>query len=220
MELDTFSYEDTEESRFPENSSFSYVRLLHASPDAPAVDLYINDKLIVKGLKYKFFTQYIKLQSGLYTVTIYPTNTKAKPVINSKFNLPPRTIYTVAVIGLLKNITLEPILEPIITYNPGASLIRFIHLSPNSPHVDWTLPDGKKLFKDVEYKEVTGYIPIKPANYTFQARLTGTDKVILIVPNEKFLPNRVHSIYLVGLFESSPPLQVLIPLDGGSYLHF
>jgi len=35
----------------------AYIRLFHASPDAPAVDVYANGTLIAKGLLYKQITQ-------------------------------------------------------------------------------------------------------------------------------------------------------------------
>jgi hypothetical protein len=199
---------------------FSYARILHASPDAPPVDVYLNDRLIARNLAYKNFTPYIKIPTGLYNIRVFPTGQTGNPLIDIQFQVPARTIYTIAAIGKLQNISLQPILDPVIAFNPGSALIRFVHLSPDTPPVDITLPNGQRLFKDVEYKEVTGYIPVSAGTYTVQARPTGTDQVVLIVPNIRLLPNRVYSIYAVGLSQGNPPLQVLIPLDGSTYLKF
>lgn len=200
------------------NPTPSYYRLLHASPDAPQVDVYINGKLVAKNLKYLHFTSYIKAPGGVYEVKVYPAGKKDTPVIDTKLQLVPGSIYTVAAAGNLRDVSLLPILEPLPGPTPGYAMIRFSHLSPDTPPVDITLPDGKKLFQDVEFKETTGYIPVPPGNYTVQARLTGTSKVALIVPNINLQPNKIYTVYAVGKPIGTPPLQVLIPLDGSTYL--
>lgn len=205
---------------FMRQDLFSYARLLHASPDAPPVDVYLNDRKVASNLTYRNFTGYLKIPTGLYTIKVYPAGTTTNPVISTQLQVPARSIYTLAVIGKLQDISLQPILEPVISYNPGTSLIRFIHLSPNTPPVDITLPSGQRLFKDVEYREVTGYIPINPGTYTIQARPAGTDNIALVVPNINLLPNRIYSVYAIGLLDGNPTLQVLIPLDGSTYLKF
>lgn len=201
-------------------SAVSFIRVLHASPDAPAVDVYANGNPIAKNLAYKGFTPYVKVPAGNYNIKVFPAGKTVNPVVDSNFELPGNSIFTVAAIGNLANISLLPVLEPLHSANPGFAMVRFAHLSPTAPPVDITLPNGQKLFKDVEFKEVTGYIPVRPGNYTLQARPTGTDKVALIVPNIVFKPNLLYTVYAVGLLEGKPSLQVLIPQDGGTYLKF
>jgi hypothetical protein len=196
----------------------SRYRLLHASPDAPPVDIYINGKLVAQNLKYANFTNYLQAPGGIYEVKVFPTGKKDSPVINTRLQLIPGSIYTIAAVGNLRDVSLLPILEPLPGPTPGYAMIRFSHLSPGTPAVDITLPDGRKLFQDVEFKETTGYIPVPPGNYTIQARPTGTDKVALIVPSINLQGNKIYTIYAVGLLNGKPPLQVLIPLDGSTYL--
>ena len=213
------SEEDDSISQYREDR-FSYIRLLHASPDAPAVDVYVNNRPVVKHLMYRHFTPYYKFSPGTYDIKAYPAGKTTSPVINTRFNLPARSIYTLAAVGRLRDISLQAILEPVLSFTPGTSMVRFIHLSPNTPHVDITLSNGRKLFKDVEYREVTGYIPVNHGTYTIQARVAGTNNIALVIPNIRLLPNRVYSMYAVGLLGERPPLQVLIPMDGSTYLKF
>lgn len=217
-----FSTQNNDFYRQPQRpeAPFSYIRLLHAVPDAPAVDAYVNDRLVARNLAYRNFTSYIKLPIGSYDIKLFPAGRKTSPVISTKLVVPRQSIFTVAVIGTLKDISIYPILEPQVAKMPGNAFVRFIHLSPNTPNVDITLPTGQKLFSDVKYKDITPYIPVKPSTLTIEARLAGTDNVILIVPNIRLLPNRFYSIYAIGLLNGKPPLQVLIPLDGNTYLKF
>jgi len=113
-----------------------------------------------------------------------------------------------------------PIEDPILPVMPGSVQIRFAHLSPNAPNVDITLPDGTVLFGNVGYKEVTDYLLVYPGTYILQARPAGTYDVVLYIPNITLLPDRFYTVYAVGLAGEIPPLQVLIPLDGNSYIEF
>ena len=196
----------------------SYIRILHASPDAPGVDVYVNNVLTASDVTYKEFTPYVPLAGGLYNIKAYRTGTKVNPVINTNVNIPPSSIFTLAVTGMLKDIALTLVQEPPIQRLPSETFIRFAHLSPDTPHVDITLRNGEKLFSDVEYKEVTDYIPVKPGTYEIQARLAGTNNVILTVPNMNLRAGNIYTVYAVGLLNGKPGLQVLIPLDGSTYL--
>jgi hypothetical protein len=51
-----------------------YIRIVHTLPDAPAVDIYLNDTLIVPGLEFGAATAYIALPSGTYTAALYPAD--------------------------------------------------------------------------------------------------------------------------------------------------
>lgn len=196
----------------------SFIRVLHASPDAPGVDIYVNNNPIVRNVTYKEFTQYIPLAGGLYNIKAYRAGTSANPLIDTNVNIPPRTIFTIVVNGMQADIALALVQEPPITKIPSQAYVRIAHFSPNAPHVDITLPNGTKLFTDIEYKEVSDYISVKPGRYELQARATGTDNIILTVPNINFKAGNIYTVYVVGLQNGRPPLQVLIPLDGSTYL--
>ncbi len=197
----------------------SYARILHAAPNAPAVDVYANGTQIASNLPYTGFTEYLAIVPGQYNIKVYPAGQTNTPVINTSITVPPNSIYTVAAIGQLPNIELYPILEPIMAIPQGKVLVRAAHLSPNAPAVDVTLPDGTPLFTDVKYKDVTNYLAVDPGTYTLQVRLAGTDTVVLTIPNIQLHPNRFHTVDVVGLAGGTPGLQALIPLDGNSYIN-
>jgi hypothetical protein len=196
----------------------SFLRVLHASPKSPAVDVYINDIQKAKNLAYADFTDYIEVITGNYNVKIYPAGNKTSPVLSKNIFVPPGKIYTVAAIGLLPNIDLLPIPETKITEPNNMAYVKFAHLSPNAPPVDISLPDGTILFKNISYKEFTDYIPVPAGTYTLEAKPTGTKTTVLYVPNIKLKSGRFYTVYAIGLVNGTPGLQALIPLDGSSYL--
>ena len=151
---------------------------------------------------------------------MFAAGTKKDPVIDTTINIRSQRIYTVAAIGRLRDIRLLPIEDPIMQIDPSKVYIRFGHLSPDAPRVDITLPDGTRLFRDVGFTEITDYIAINPGTYTLQVRPAGNKEVVLTVPNTKLTPDRFYTVYAVGLITDRPSLQVLIPLDGNSYIRF
>lgn len=196
----------------------SYARILHASPDAPAVDIYVNNEKTVENLKYKDFTSYLELKPGKYNVKVFPAGKKNNPVINTDLEVKPNMILTIAAVGKLRNISLLPIPEPIIPLPQGTVGLKAVHLSPDAPAVDIVLNDNTKLFEDVSFKQYTHYMPLRPGTYNFKVNVAGTNNTALYVPNQTFQPNRFYSFYIVGLVEGEPGLEALTPLDGNSYL--
>lgn len=198
----------------------SYLRILHAVPDAPKVDVYLNDKLIANNLAFKQFTEYLSIVPGYYNVKIYPAGNTSNPVINTSFSASGNNIYTAAAIGLLKNIYLKVIEDTPMAVAPNKTMVRFVHLSPDAPMVNVVLPNKNIGFENVSFGEVTNYKEMSPGISTIQISAAQTGDVVLMSPNARFGGNKFYSIYAVGLAGGNPPLQVLLPLDGNSYIKF
>ena len=56
-------------------SGTSLLRVFHAAPQAPAVDVYINEKLVFSNLQFTQFSSYVKLKEGEYRIDIFQTGT-------------------------------------------------------------------------------------------------------------------------------------------------
>ncbi|MEG0775545.1 MAG: DUF4397 domain-containing protein [Clostridium sp.] len=194
-------------------NAMSYVKVLHASPDAPAVDIYVDDELVVENLAYSEATDYLPLPAGSYNIKVYATDTIENPVIDTEVEIPESTRLTVAAVGNLSNLRLLPIPEDIATGMPQGTHIRVAHLSPDAPAIDVTTTDGDVIFEDVEFGEVTNYINVPRGVYTFQLRPTGTASVVLTISNVTFMPNFYYTIYVLGQIENEPGLQVFATVN-------
>lgn len=188
----------------------SNIRVLHAVPNAPAVDVYANDNIIIKNLPYKELSSYIPVPTGNYNIKVYPTGTKTNPVIDESVYIPEKSFYTIAAIGELPDISLYPVQEPTSANKSGLSCVRFIHLSPNAPAVDIKLPDDSIVFSNMPYKGIANYTCVPSGTYTFRVTPTGTNDVVLTVPNVKLNPNTFYTIYAVGLVGETPKLDALL----------
>ncbi len=189
------------------------VRILHAVPDAPNVDVYANGALLAANVAYGQVTAYMPVEKGTYEITIYPAGTNMNPVVRQMLCLEANENLTIAAIGTLSTISGMAIIDSNQPMQSGKAMVRFIHLSPNAPAVDITLPDGTVLFSNVSYQQATQYIAVPPANYTLQVRVANTNNVVLTVPNVQLGANNYYTVYAIGLAGGMPPLSALAVMD-------
>jgi hypothetical protein len=193
------------------------MRILNSSINSPAVDVYLNDRLFFRNLSYKAFSDYLPFPAGTYNISIFPAGTTGSPIINRRLFIPPEKILTTAIIGTYPNINILPIEDVVLPKIPSRALVKFVNLSEDSPNLNVSLQNGRTLFGNIPFRGVSTYEPLDPGVYTIYITDANSNQRLLTVPNVRLTPNRFYSIYAVGS-PSQSNMQVLIPLDGNSYL--
>lgn len=191
----------------------SKVRVLHASPGAPAVDVYVNGNIIAYNLVFSKAIEYLDISPGDYDIEIYPTETKEAAIFKKTIEIPPNGVYTVAAINKPANIDLQIIRDASGSFNSNISFLRFIHLSPNAPLLNLAL-NNNEIFKMIEYRETTGYYPLSPGIYSFNITPTNAEIIELKIPDINLNPNKFYTIYSIGLIGEIPKLETIILEDG------
>lgn len=198
----------------------AYVRLVHIAARAPDLDFYINDKLTIPSLVYREFTEYIRVPSGTYNIKIYRANNRDFPLANVDVFIAPRSVTTIAAYRQRSLLRLYPVDEtPLTSPTAGKAKIRIAQFIENIPPVDVVLSNGTVLYRSVNFKDITKYIELPIGRYTMILKLADTDIDMLYVPNINLRSDKYYTLYLIGLVNNFPPPQMLIPLDGISYLN-
>ncbi|WP_051540437.1 DUF4397 domain-containing protein [Clostridium ihumii] len=202
------------------NQIVSYIRLLHASPNAPKVTVLVNNLPFVKDFEYTEFTDYVKVLPGKYNVKIVRNNNPTDVLYDTVLDIPKNKIFTVAAIGKFPDdFELFPIEE---TYsgpvNDNKVYFKVVNLIPDGPSIDLTTENNILLFSDVMEMEVENYKELSPRKYNMTVKLQNTDIDILYVPNIYLRGDKFYTMYLVGILNGTPGLEALIPLDGITYL--
>lgn len=192
----------------------SLVRVFHASPQAPEVDVYIDGNLAFSDLGFKEFTKYVYLDEGSYKVEVYLAGTEENPVISEIVDVPEKEMITVAATGNLDDLSLLVIPDHVSKeISNSYATFRVIHLSPDAPAVD-ILEGEEILFEDIEFREGTEYLDVKPGKYNVKIALSSDGKVVL--PLEiRLNPNRIYTIYAVG---DAANLSAIQSVDGNTYV--
>ena len=198
---------------FEIKNNSSLVRVFHAAPQAPNVDVYVNDQMVFSYLAFGDFTRYVYLDEGEYNVSVYLAGQKDRPVINQMVDVPSQQIFTIAATGNLDNLGLLVIPDKV-SKSPSQnySSVRVIHLSPNAPGVD-ILVDGDTLFEDISFGEGTDYVDLNPGTYNVNVVLN-TDKSVVLPLKVTLNPDKIYTIYIIG---NPPTLQAVQVVDGNTY---
>ncbi len=195
-------------------NSMSFIRAIHTVPDAPNVDLYVNDRLAVRNLAYGNYTDYMPIPEGMYRISLYVAGSTDSPVLVNMLNIGGNSELTVAAAGTLSTIGFLAISDANTQMETNKAMVRFLHLSPNAPAVDITLPDGTVIFNNVSFEHITNYIAVSPMAYTLQVRVAGTNNVVLTVPNINLAADEYYTVYAIGLVGETPELKALLISDG------
>lgn len=189
------------------------VRLLHASPDTPNVDVYINGNRILRDFSNKDKSNYLSLTSGKYQVDIYPAGDKVSTVLSRKINVEAGKPYTVVVTDLvekLKLVVLED--DPIVP--SGETKVRFVHLSPNTQPIDIAVKNGDVVFRNIGFKRSSDYLALSPLTVNLEIRTTGTKDVLLPLPQVTFQSNQVYTLFAVGLINDDSSVEPILLTEG------
>ncbi|MEG0296262.1 MAG: DUF4397 domain-containing protein [Clostridium sp.] len=191
------------------------VRILHALPDAPNVDVYASGTLIATNVEFGQISLYKKMPYGEYEIQLYPAGKYDKPLFTDKIYFSPKSSNTVSVITLNNSITFLHLKDAsAVSGGSTQSFIRFINLSPNSPLLALGLPNGEELFTGVEYAETTGYYPLSSGIYDFKITISSAEAIYKYLRGVQLENGKFYTIYIIGLYKKSPRLGYILIEDG------
>jgi hypothetical protein len=192
------------------------VRVLHASPDAPAVDVYVDGSEAVSDLAFNEITGYVALAAGSHAIKVYPAsaNGSGTPVIDvPSLAVEAGKDYTIAAVGLLADI--EPLVLADNNAAPaaGQAHLRVVHASPDAPNVDVFAEGAGVVVSDLAFKEASEYLPLAAGSYNLEIRPAGSMTAVLDLNGVQLEAGKVYTAFAVGLAEGEPTLTVNLTTD-------
>ncbi|MFD2246232.1 DUF4397 domain-containing protein [Pontibacter ruber] len=179
------------------------VMVVHASPDAPGVDLLIDDaKVNSAALTFPNNTGYLPVRAGNRNIKVNAAGTSTT-VINADANLAANQSYTIFAANTLTNIEPVVLMDNLASPASGKAHVRFVHLSPDAPAVDIAVVGGPVIFSNQSFKSATAFTPVDAATYDLEVRLAGTETVVLTVPDVQLANGKIYTVFARGFV--SPP---------------
>lgn len=191
------------------------VRAVHASPDAPAVDVWVDGSKAFADAPFKGITSYAELSQGMHNFQIVPAGATAPVVIEADLDLQNNTDYTIVALNELASIEPLVLVDNNALPEAGKAHVRFVHASPDAPAVDIAVAGGGPvLFGGVAFKGVGDYLPVDAGTYDLEARISGTEAVALSLPGITLQEGTVYTVYAMGFAGgSAPALTAAISVD-------
>lgn len=160
------------------------LEIIHASPDASAIDVLASGNLIAQNLAYGTSTaQPLNIEPNIYDLTVVPATLRDAIVFEVKgVELEADSIYTLVALGRLAE--MRPLLlmtKPLAALAGGAPepgtlptfALRVVHASPDAPAVDVYL-DGNAAIRDLKFGSASQFTDLTAQNYDIALRAAGS----------------------------------------------
>jgi hypothetical protein len=183
------------------------VKVVHASPDAPGVDLIVDGTVAGSNLTFPNNTGYIQVDAGTRNIKVNVTGTSTT-VIEADLPISGNTDYSVFAVDAVANLSPLVIVDDLTSPTSGNAHVRFIHLSPNAPAVDITTVDGTVVFGNYSFKDYSDFTPLPAGSYDLQVRLAGTDTVVLELSGISVMDGNIYTVFAKG-FVGGTDIQAL-----------
>jgi rhodanese-related sulfurtransferase len=179
------------------------VMTIHASPDAPGVDLLIDLVPVnSSALEYPDNTPYLDVAPGMRNIKVNVSGTQTT-VIEADIDFTTMMDYSIFAVDEVAQIFAILTEDDLTAPDPGNAHVRFVHLSPDAPSVDITLSDGTMLFEDYSFIDYSDFAAFPADTYHLQARLHGTETVVLDLPGITLLDGVVYTVFARGFVSGS-----------------
>jgi PKD repeat protein/subtilisin-like proprotein convertase family protein len=164
------------------------LQVAHLAPFAEdaSVTITLNGAPALTDFGYGDSTGYIELPPGSYDVEVFPTGS-ATAAISATVELMADTFYTVAAVGdgVNQDLGFVVLVDDLTAPAAGKFHLRLGHLAPFASGAavlaDVRLQDGTPILENVDFGEVTGFIPLDAGTYDLKITTPGGD-VTLIDP--------------------------------------
>ena len=187
------------------------LRVVHASPGAPEVDVLVDGQPLMEGVAYGTASQYAAITPEEHRIQVVPTGQTADAaVVDETIGAEPGRAYLVAVFGLLNDIGGAVYDVDLSEIEPGNARVRLLNLSPDVGELDLLETGGDEWFGNVALGDISDYRDVAPGTYS--ADLRGEDdRILQTVTDLAFEETRVYDVIVLGqLADDSLDVQSLI----------
>ncbi len=204
LSFNTGCSEDTASSPTP--TPQAKVLVAHASPNAPGVDLLVdNQKVNQQPLTFPNNTGYLSVNAGARNVKVNVAGTTTT-VINADLPLEGNKNYSVFAIDSVSKIAPLVTTDDLTAPASGKAHVRFVHLSPNAPAVDVSVagqPAGQGLFTNRAFNRTItaqeqAFTPVDAGTVNLEVRVAGTTTVALNLPNIRLDAGKIYTVFAKG----------------------
>lgn len=199
---DDEEYDEEYEDEGEENGDTANVRVAHLSPDAPNVDVFVDDDAVLEDVPFGAVSDYLELPAGSYNVKVSPAGEGPDGAVLEEDLDVPAADLTVAAIGEVadENQPLELAVLEDDNSDPGedTARVRAVHASPDAPAVDVVVAEtGDALFEGVEFGG-SGYAEVPAGDYRLCVYPAGEREEAVLGVDVEAMGGTVASAFAVG----------------------
>lgn len=195
------------------------LRFVNSSPDAPELDLVVDDDREFRGVLFSSATDYVEQSSGEKEFEIRPANTTSN-LSTFDFDLSSDTNYTIIASDYLSEIT--PLILVDDSDNPGEDTIklRIVHASPTGDAVDIYASDPsvsivglEPIVTNLQFGQSSDYIELPAGSYRIRVTRTGGKVALVDKGSTTLKEEEIYTAILQDRKDGGRPLGINILND-------
>lgn len=195
------------------------VRVVHASPDAPNVDVLVDDAVALSNVPYLAVSDYLDVSSGNRNFKVNAAGTPTT-VIDTDADLAEDGEYTVIAAGPAESIQPLVLEDDNSAPTTGNVRVRAIHGAPSAPAVDIyvTAPGADlatetPLLANVDFGQVADYVEAPAGTYQVRVTPTGSKTVVIDSGALTLASGQVRTVIAVDAAGGGAPFDLLLLED-------
>ena len=208
---------DDDDNTGPEGEA--RVRVVHASPDAPSVDVLLDDAEVLSDVPYLASSAYLATSAGDHNLKVNAAGT-ATTAIDADVTLADGTDYTVIASDLVAAITPIVLADDNTAPAAGNARVRAIHGAPSAPAVDiYVTAPGVDLgaatpvLTGVAFGDVADYLEVPAGEYQVRVAPAGTKTVAIDSGALTLESGQVRTAIAVDAPGGGAPFDLLVLAD-------
>jgi hypothetical protein len=191
------------------------IRVVHASPDAPAVDALLDDKSIATGVAYGAASAYVPTVAGSHVTKINNPATSATLATNT-LTLTGSATYSLFLMGLSASAQGVLLQDFLTTPTAGNAGLRIVHASPDTVGVDVFQDDATTAsVTGLAYRTASIYLSVPAGARNYKLNLTGTTTLALPVQTLTLQAGKIYTAVVQGssVAGAAKPLELKLITD-------
>jgi hypothetical protein len=197
------------------------VRVVHASPDAPAVDVRVDDATVLTNVPFRTASGYLNVPAGARRLRVNAAGT-ATTVIDATPTVVAGTDYTVLAVDRVATIAPLVLTDDNAAPATGQVKVRVVHGAPGAPAVDVyvtapgaSLTGATPVLTNVPFKAASGYLAVPAGSYRVRVTVAGTQTVAIDTGAEgiALTAGRVYTAVAVDNTGGGAPFSVVLLTD-------
>ena len=185
--------------------SLTSVRVVHASPDAPNVDVYVDGTLAIQDLAFGQATDLLPIPAGARNIKVTPTGVPGTAVIDATVTFEACMAYEVSATGFLADIQAQVYEIDRDSLGKKTARVRAIHNAPDAPPVKvFVAGSDTPLFDTVSFPNATPYAEVPEGTYDLEIRVASSNALVLAVNDVALTGKTVFDIFAIGSAATPP----------------
>ena len=201
------------------------VRVVHASPDAPNVDILVNNNKVLENLPFMEYSEYLPVPGGTYNVKINVTGT-SNTALDVPLSVTGGKDYTVVAVGYVgsgktPSFTVNVLEDDNSAPSDDNVKVLVMHAAPGAPAVDvyWTTPfetlEGKTpVLANVPFNVASGYLTVPPSMCQARVAVAGTKMIAIDSTRLVTWSGIIRTIIAVDSRGGGAPFGLIVLPDG------